>query len=215
MNKSLKELKKEMLVTCPSKDFLIKFISESSTISNDDIREIWVNLLVQESKKQGSVSKRTLDIVKNLSSDEAKLFQEVAKYALSDGTIHKQQIMHIPFLSLSKLQDIGLLKSNSFITTTFTISRDSPAKIVEDGIIVSLYTTSQTQEKFDFSCEVLTSEGVELKNALGIEMKEKDIIFLGKILKQSNSNKNVSINAYRINYIDGNIINCREEDLLL
>lgn len=48
----------------PSKDFFLKYLSEASLISSDDLQEIWARLLIQKCKNRDGVSKRTLDIVK-------------------------------------------------------------------------------------------------------------------------------------------------------
>lgn len=87
MSKSIDALRKELPGQTLNKDFVMKYIDEASKINEEDIQDIWVKLLVQENKSSGSISKRTLDIVKNLYPAEAKLFESIAKYSLSNGTI--------------------------------------------------------------------------------------------------------------------------------
>lgn len=197
------------------KDFILKYLTDSSTISNSDIQDIWVKLLLQENKQAGSVSKRTLEIVKNLSSREAKLFQELAGYSLPTGIICKDLIKHIPFLDVSKLKDIGLLKASDFITKTVTVYPDKPHTLLMGKIILIIKNVGSTSETFTYDCDVLTSSGLELKNALNIITTPTDFLSFCNFLKTSNKgNKNLVFSAHTINWCAYNNVNYNKIDLL-
>ena len=68
---------------------------------------------------------------------------------------------------------------------------------------------------FETPCFVLTSEGVQLKDALSIHMSDSDIINLGNKLKKRNHNKDIEIKAHRITSIEGPAINFDLNDLLI
>lgn len=120
MSKSIDALRKELPGQTLNKDFVMKYIDEASKINEEDIQDIWVKLLVQENKSSGSISKRTLDIVKNLYPAEAKLFESIAKYSLSNGTIHDcfcnkfKEYQHIQKLGISEVD--GILNGKCYIS---------------------------------------------------------------------------------------------------
>ncbi|MCR5307780.1 MAG: DUF2806 domain-containing protein [bacterium] len=214
--KVYKELENNSGATNLDKDFMIKYLSESSNITNNDIQDIWVKLLLQQNKVAGSVSKRTLDIVKNMSPDDALLFDKVAAFAFNDGIIYKDLVNSIPFIEISKLQDIGLLKSSDFIERTIRMHKGIDNSIVEGNhVIIFKNIGTNLNEELKYNCHMLTSEGLELKNALGIKIDSSDFIRFGQAIKSINlANKNISISAHLIKSIVGNNIQYDINDLI-
>lgn len=196
--KSEEALKNEQPNNIMNKDFIVKYIMESSCISEKDIQDIWVKLLVQENKRAGSISKRTLDIVKNLYSSEAKLFMEVAKYSFEDA-IYKD-LHDFSFDEISKLQDIGLIKSNDFIAMNFEIEGYGMIDFKNINYSIVIKNTSPDIQNIELDCKAFTAEGFELKKALGIEISD-DLIkkFYEKIKEKLSRNPNLSISISKIN----------------
>lgn len=58
-------------------DWAARFFREAQDVSNEQMQQIWGKLLAGEVEKPGSFSARTLSVVSNLSSDEAKQFGNV------------------------------------------------------------------------------------------------------------------------------------------
>lgn len=202
--------------TSRGKDFVMKYIDEASKINEEDIQDIWVKLLVQENKSSGSISKRTLDIVKNLYPAEAKLFESIAKYSLSNGTIHDCFCNKFSFIDISKLQDIGLMKSSDTIEQTITIDGNNPVPFcrIEGNTIFIIKNTSNTIEKISYKCHLLTNEGVELKSALGISIDKNDYLDYCRQIKQAKNQKNLMCSAHKINYFSSGQVNYEINDIL-
>lgn len=216
MSKSIDALRKELPGQTLNKDFVMKYIDEASKINEEDIQDIWVKLLVQENKSSGSISKRTLDIVKNLYPAEAKLFESIAKYSLSNGTIHDCFCNKFSFIDISKLQDIGLMKSSDTIEQTITIDGNNPVPFcrIEGNTIFIIKNTSNTIEKISYKCHLLTNEGVELKSALGISIDKNDYLDYCRQIKQAKNQKNLMCSAHKINYFSSGQVNYEINDIL-
>lgn len=216
MRKSIDALRKELPGQTLNKDFVMKYIDEASKINEEDIQDIWVKLLVQENKSSGSISKRTLDIVKNLYPAEAKLFESIAKYSLSNGTIHDCFCNKFSFIDISKLQDIGLMKSSDTIEQTITIDGNNPVPFcrIEGNTIFIIKNTSNTIEKISYKCHLLTNEGVELKSALGISIDKNDYLDYCRQIKQAKNQKNLMCSAHKINYFSSGQVNYEINDIL-
>lgn len=189
------------------KDFLLKYLNDGSTISNEDIQDIWVKLLVQKNKKPNSISKRTLDIVKNLSSEEANVFEKIAKYALKNGAISKELLesnFKFAFDNISLLQDIGLIKSSDLLEQHFKLRIGNNNFPEEGDALLNIQNNDLKEEDIFFGCYMLTAEGLELKNALNILMEHSVFIKFCKEVKNiAKKNENINVFAYQIVYVNG------------
>lgn len=66
-------------------DWYMRFFDCSTGTSNDILQDIWAQLLANEIEHPNSCSLRTLDIVRNMSVDEAKSFEKICKYIIRCG----------------------------------------------------------------------------------------------------------------------------------
>ncbi|HRE57845.1 MAG TPA: DUF2806 domain-containing protein, partial [Candidatus Kapabacteria bacterium] len=64
------------------KDWINRFFRSVEDISNEDMQKLWGKILAGEVKQPNTFSLRTLEFVRNLSSEEAQLFGRLAKYVL-------------------------------------------------------------------------------------------------------------------------------------
>lgn len=202
----------------PSKDFFLKYLSEASLISSDDLQEIWARLLIQKCKNRDGVSKRTLDIVKNMDSSEAALFSKYLEFSLDNGIIYKSicnDDVKKRFMNVSKLQDIGLLKSGEFLNYNIEINSSDESTIVNSNVILIIRNTGVESQKISFDCYALTSTGLEIKNALNKHMKQDLFLdFCRKIKDHYASNKNLQFSAHIINDCKDGIADDQSKDIL-
>ena len=59
------------------KDWFTRYFNIVQDISNEDIQDLWAKLLAGEIKQPGSFSYRTLETLKNMTTDEAELFTKI------------------------------------------------------------------------------------------------------------------------------------------
>jgi hypothetical protein len=57
-------------------DWIARFFNAAQEVTNDDLQKVWSRLLAREVAKPGCVSLRTLEVLRNLSPQEARLFDE-------------------------------------------------------------------------------------------------------------------------------------------
>lgn len=63
-----------------SDDWATRFFKTAAEISDEDMQLIWSKLLTEEIKNPGNFSLRTIEVLRNLSSNEAKCFSRLAPY---------------------------------------------------------------------------------------------------------------------------------------
>lgn len=214
IKKVCEQVEKKNIHNSVDKDFIIKYLDEASLISDSDIQDIWAKLLISKSINSQNISKRTLDIVKNLSSKEAKIFEKVALLSHYDGVIVKDSCSNIPFLELTRLQDVGLLKSGDFITQNFSIDANNISKLRLHDTFLLMVNPSNEKAEFSYSCYLLSEEGKQLANALGLCMPVQGQIDFGKFLKSKFNN--LQFHLYKIVKVDaiGNITYDTSLDLI-
>lgn len=97
-------------------DWIARFWDNVKDVSNQDMQRIWAKLLAGEVVQPGRFSLRTLDVLRNMSSEEAKLFNHFcqfvfdAKYAINDDALLLtagltwDDIFHIEACGLIKIE---------------------------------------------------------------------------------------------------------------
>lgn len=100
-----------------SVDWATRFFNTVQDISEDEMKLIWGKLLAGEVKFPGSYSLRAIELLKNLTSEEALLFTEASKFALRRAheiiIIQSDNINNdfgLTFDKILTLTDAGLLK---------------------------------------------------------------------------------------------------------
>lgn len=83
-------------------DWFTRWRREASAVSNEDLQNMWGRILAEEIQKAGTISLRTLDILKNITADEAKLFVQLSTFVVNGVLICSEH----RFPPLCKLDDI-------------------------------------------------------------------------------------------------------------
>ena len=212
----IKKIKDDSVLNPLDKDFVLKYLNDASSISDSDIQEIWAEILAKKVTSNISISKRMLDIVKTLSSDEAKLFSEVASFADSTGTIYEIFKKRFSFMELSLLVDIGLIKSHDLLTSTFTISPlDNKAIIAynKNYLLCGVSSNKTSNEKFSFKCASLTNEGVQLKQILDLLYSNKNLIELRDFCRKECKNNNITFSIHKIISLEGTSVEFEDDEI--
>ena len=198
------------------KDFILRYIMDGTFISDSDIQEIWAKLLTQSLKDSKSISKKTLSIVKDLRRDDALLFEKIINYCCEDGVLYKCLTKNnFTFLEISKLKDCGILKADSFIENTFTIKKYSETFIHNRNYILIIRNKGESDAIIKLDIDLLTQEGLEIKNALHKTISTSNLVLLGKTIKEINNNVEVAIHEILSFCDNGEIMYKTDIDLLV
>jgi uncharacterized repeat protein (TIGR03899 family) len=117
------------------RDWISRFFNIVQDISNDEIQIIWSKILAGEIKQPNSYSFRTLDLMRNLSVKDAKLFQVLANYVFIYGhsnyiyykKVHKElKAKGFTYPHYLHLVDLGILSSND---SSITVEKGNSVRI--------------------------------------------------------------------------------------
>ena len=67
-------------------DWATRFFDIAQDISDESMQNLWGRILAGEVKRPKSYSLRTLEALRNITREEAELFEQIAQYVLFDGS---------------------------------------------------------------------------------------------------------------------------------
>ena len=109
----------------PDADWTARFFDCVQDVSSEDMQRLWAKLLSGEVKRPGSVSLRTMDVVRNMTTAEAELFQSLCSFVLLErsgfGIVFHQfrdntpSFIELEHVNILRHQDCGLLEIGNSI----------------------------------------------------------------------------------------------------
>ena len=116
----------------PDPDWTARFFDCVQDVSSSDMRKIWVKILSGEIEQPGQTSLRTLDILKNMSQSDAKLFQSICDLVIDDFVFfpegEQNRSIKLSFKDLLHLNKVGLIEFSRYLSITCQFSRDERQK---------------------------------------------------------------------------------------
>lgn len=157
----------------PSKmddDWVTNFFDKSRIVSDNEMQDLWAQVLAGEANSPGSYSKRTVNFLGDLDKREAELFQALCGFGWLVGdftplVFDEQNAIYndkgINFGSLSHLDSIGLIQFNSLsgfnrqkLPKSFTVAYF--------GQTLTLTMANESDNQLSIGKVLLTQIGMEL-----------------------------------------------------
>lgn len=157
-------------------DWINRFFNSVGDISNKQMQLLWGKILANEIKKPHSFSLRTLEVVKNLTQNEASLFFDVVPFILQcagdeskcfddyflpseDSILQK---CGISFSQILVLNESGIIFENGLIGIGLKICVGETEYIYGANKKISFYNSGTTKEDISHPAYILTESGKEL-----------------------------------------------------
>lgn len=160
-----------------SEDWISRFFNSVEDISDSNMQHIWASILAGEIKRPTSYSFRTLEILRNLSVDEAYLFERYAQFALfaNDVFIIKNDEIwnkyNLSYGDALLLDDCGLL---SVRDTSYTfhppLNPAIPNPLFNNKKLIGIISNNSKEVKV--SCFTFTKSAKELFNLLKVNFND-------------------------------------------
>ena len=203
-----------------SQDWMSRFFNSVEDISDEKMQAVWAHILASEIKTPNTYSYRTIDKLKNMTRNEAELFQKVASLSLRRGStyfvLEDNDILNshdVYIYHLLTLEECGLMSVQSLILN-IKVSEEQPDYLMTDKYIsVIRGREANKTQQLKLNIYKFTESGEQLINAIHPKTDEQYFIDCIKRIREKNST--VSVTAHRINYIaDDGIINYDDVDIL-
>lgn len=214
-----------------SRDFFNRWRNEAKLIDDDYAQSIWGLILAEEIQKPDTISLRALDTLKNLSKDEAELFNQMGNYVVFDSSIITGE--HIKEHQIKILAEAGLAifagvyRTDKWPRTRLTYKDDEPIEghYFDFNDILFFTNDIPIADDLSFSFIPLTTQGkaiykiASLNNTWDCRLISKAIFAKEKSLKRlttykyNNKNINNDINMDKPTYFERDDFDSEEKSL--
>ena len=190
-------------------DWATRFFDIAQDISDEAMQDLWGRILAGEVTRPKSYSLRTLDVLKNITREEAELFEKAAQYVLYDGSYYlyhfsgtANESMPIEYEDVARLIEIGLIQPDSSVTQNYYYDETSTniAYLFYGKKYVALIEITPELKKVSFPIYSLTRAGVELYHLIPFT---PDLAYLEQVLQRiSKTNKKCHIKYAALTKLD-------------
>lgn len=140
-------------------DWLNRFFSIVEDVSDSEIQKLWAQILAGEVKRPKSYSLRTLELLRNISKEEAEAIKEASKYVI-DELYLCADVFGANVDIHSKMDELGIICGEQMLFIYYTNTYGS--RDINIGNTFYLRVYSDKQVKVDVKCYYLTKVGKEI-----------------------------------------------------
>lgn len=180
-----------------NQDWISRFINTIEDITDSELQDLWARILAGEVKQPNSYSLRTLDVLKNLSKDEALTFTKSNDYVLNDMLITQFENLSIDNCTI--LADAGLITFES-LNITYSLEKDKSFNLIINKNNCIIINNVSEDKKFELKFYKLSKAGLELSKLIDSDKFEL-IELLGKYIKDKT---NMEVTLHKIENCNGN-----------
>jgi uncharacterized repeat protein (TIGR03899 family) len=207
------ELKNEPEVTSEplDEDWTTRFFKIAEEISNEDMQALWGKILAGEVKQPKSFSLRTLELIRNLSKDEAQTFLKVANFAIKSGEtifVFKgtgnvlSDTYKVHYTDIALLTETGLIQPGDFVNFQLLQQTIDGQTVFTSGSIVVIAKKKANTPTIQIPIYLFSNSGKEL---LRLITTNAPFGYLSEFSKSMNSDF-VDVKYGHILKIDGGMI---------
>ena len=171
------------------KDWMTRFLNIAEEVSDEDMQNIWARVLAGEIKKPKSYSLRTLEVLRNLSKEEAALIMRVSSYQVGLDLLSTDDF-GVNLTDQIALDDINIICGEELVRT-YTPNKGKISFVLNKQALINIYVP--TEVKIKLKGFKITKAGIEI---MGLIQEHNYSVFytdLSKDLKTKGATK-VTIN---------------------
>ncbi len=191
------EQEKEVSNEPVSQTWLSNFFEAAGHIEEEDLQKIWGQLLAGEIKQPNSYTLRTLNVLKNMTTQEAKTFQSlisfmivIANTVIIPNNEELRKKYHIDYGKILLLDECGLINSQPTLNLTFSSGPNSRIYMANGNLLAELYENAGINMHLKIDIHPLTATGMQLFKIID-KSSNKDF-FKDYIQLIEQNNKNIS-----------------------
>lgn len=179
-------------------DWSIRFFDIVQDISREEMKTLWAKILSKEIERPSSFSLRTLELLRNISYDEASLFMKICDFVLGegncflfneDGVLEKHGFRYV---DIARLTEIGLLQSGTFVIKSY---ESNPTEMTKTPVIygnnVFILSIPPATKKIDIPVVLLSQPGCEIYGLIDSKSNKDYIHEFASYCKKENKNVKV------------------------
>lgn len=168
------ELRNEQPVTDEplDEDWTTRFFKIAEEVSNEEMQALWGKILAGEIKQPKTYSLRTLELIRNLSKNEANTFMKIANFAVKSGNANflfktndeelLSKTYNINYGDIALLIEIGLIQPGDFVSYQLFQNPNDTQGVFTSGNIIFIAKIKANTPTIQMPVNVFTNAGNEL-----------------------------------------------------
>ncbi|MGN6214111.1 DUF2806 domain-containing protein [Parafilimonas sp.] len=176
-------------------DWMNRFFNIAEDISNEEMQSLWGKILAGEIKRPQSYSLRTLELIRNLSKEEADIITKIANfvikirndYLLYKGNDSALEKYGISYYDVALLTEIGIIQPGDFITYHFKPNTSLTRTPILYGNLVLVVERQANASEQRLPVELFTKTGVEVLKLLNISPSLDYLKEIASFLKRADT----------------------------
>ena len=177
-------------------DWTTRFFRIAEEVSNEEMQALWGKILAGEIKQPKTYSLRTLELIRNLSKNEADTFMKVANFAVKsskanylfktndDDLLNKKH--NITYSDLALLIEIGLIQPGDFVSYQILQQPNENQRIFTSGNVVLIAKIKANTPTIKMPVNVFTNAGNELLKLINPNPPFDYLTAIAKSIKNEN-----------------------------
>ena len=153
----------------PDPDWTARFFDCVKDVSSEDMRKIWTRILAGEVESPGRTALRTLDILRNMTREEAEIFKSVCDFVIDDFIFYPREdrTTHpvMQQVDVMRLQDAGLLHTSTSLAKLLNFV-ENKSHVIHRGSCLRIIS-NDGREKLSIPAIPLTRSGNRALPSLG------------------------------------------------
>ena len=190
-----------------NEDWTTRFFDIVQDVSDTDMQLLWGQILAGEIKQPKSYSLRTLEILRNMTKEEAELFQKVAQFVIVGSNtfiLSFQDFFNkngIHYIDIAKLVEIGLFQQGDFVSQNYmpTTQYGDEIPLIYGNKVIIIRRKPQSSQ-LSLPIRLLSTPGQELVKLVTITPTLDYVKELANSIKKDN----INVFCYNINIIHPN-----------
>ena len=161
-------------------DWITRFFTIVKDISDKEMQYVWGKILAGEIASPKSFSLKTLEILRNISSNDAQAFQRLIPLIVRCGGVHfissENEILTkygSSFSDVLLLDECGLVNSSGMLLLNLQVSQNKTEYILGTQSLIAIQGLKEETEKVRIGIHSLTKAGKELYRILAHSSNEQ------------------------------------------
>lgn len=200
-------------------DWIARLFQIVKDVNSEEMQFVWGKILAGEIEQPGSFSLRTLDVIRNITKQDAEEFQKVVplvlqaencQFIISSSDILSQ--FGITFESILGLDECGLLNSSGTLSVNLLATNHQADTTYNKELFIHVIGTDEEEVNISLGMYALTRAGSELYRILN-NYTVSDTYCFAVAEEISKKDKKAKVSVHRVNSINGDTVDYQEDPL--
>ena len=188
-------------------DWFVRFYEAVGNISDEVMQDLWAKLLAGEVAEPSSFSLKTIDVLRNLSKQDAELFSLICSHSVMtrgqnflphyDTYLEKHNIY---YTDIMKLNEQGLIFNDGTIGFSISIGQNPNVLFWNNDLVMTIESSDDKNIEIHIKTYPFTKAGQELAVLVSKSVSEENFIELAKEI--ANKNQECILGVYKIVSLD-------------